>query len=142
MKQLLRFLPLLAILLFAGCANTETSASKKKSPQTPNTNTGNTQFTAITNAVPPTDTAVSDTNSVSTNASATPPNPFATPTPLPLAAPRDLPYGTPVPGRPGLVVNPYAPSNVPEQDKWLDVKGMPPGSEAKDPVSGKIFLVP
>jgi hypothetical protein len=139
MKQLIRFLPLLTILLLAGCANTETTAPKKTSPQTTGTNPGDTQFTtnSATNAVPTPDVAVTDTNAAATNSSINPTNPFATPTPLPSATPRDLPYGTPVPGKPGFVVSPHSPNAG-----YVDVRGFPPGSEVKDPYSGKIFLVP
>ena len=50
---------------------------------------------------------------------------------------RDLPYGTPVPDKPGYVISPYSP-----RAGYVDVTGMPAGMEAKDPYSGKIFLVP
>jgi len=46
------------------------------------------------------------------------------------------PYGIPVPGRPGLVWSPYT------RDKYIDVEGFPPGTEVKDPYTGKTFLVP
>ena len=49
----------------------------------------------------------------------------------------NLPYAKPVPGKPGFVFSPY------EQYKgYIDVHGYPPGSEVKDPYSGKSFLVP
>ncbi len=49
---------------------------------------------------------------------------------------RDLPYGTPVPGKKGLVKSPWS------EQGFVDVTGMPPGIEAKCPYSGKVFLVP
>lgn len=49
-----------------------------------------------------------------------------------------LPYGIPVPGRQGMVTSPY----TPEQGKYIDVTGFPSGSIAKDPYTGKLFLVP
>lgn len=48
----------------------------------------------------------------------------------------DYPYGVPVPGKPGFVTSPYSP------DKLTDVRGYAPGTEVKDPYTGKIFLVP
>lgn len=48
----------------------------------------------------------------------------------------DYPYGVPVPGKTGFVRSPYSP------DKMTDVRGYTPGTEVKDPYTGKIFLVP
>ncbi len=61
------------------------------------------------------------------------------PPPAANAAPKakgDYPYGTPVPGKPGFVRSPFSP------DKMTDVRGYAPGTEVKDPYTGKIFLVP
>lgn len=49
----------------------------------------------------------------------------------------DLPYGTPVPGKTGLVTSPYSPDGG-----YIDVRGFAPGTPVKDPYSGKIFLTP
>ena len=49
----------------------------------------------------------------------------------------DLSYGTPVPGKPGLVTSPYAPNSG-----YIDVRGFAPGTPVKDPYTGKIFLTP
>jgi hypothetical protein len=49
-----------------------------------------------------------------------------------------LPYGVPVPGRKGMVISPYAA----QDGKYVDVTGFASGSIAKDPYTGKLFLVP
>lgn len=62
------------------------------------------------------------------------PTPTAAPTRA--AAKGDHPYGIPVPGKPHVVESPFSPG------KYVDVEGFPPGTEVKDPYTGKIFLVP
>jgi len=49
----------------------------------------------------------------------------------------DLPYGTPVAGKPGFVTSPFAPDAG-----YVQVLGFPPGSPVEDPYTGKIFLTP
>lgn len=49
----------------------------------------------------------------------------------------DLPYGIPVPGKQGLVTSPFSPDSG-----YIDVRGFPPGTEVKDPYTGKSFLTP
>jgi len=82
-------------------------------------------------------------------------NKDASPTPTPTATPdlqnvriglaapesksgkRDVPYAIPVPGKPGFVTSPFAP-----EAGYVDVRKFPPGTEVKDPFSGKIFRAP
>jgi hypothetical protein len=83
-------------------------------------------------------------------------NTQAPPTPTPVSAPpsrdnvrvtkataatkngkNDLPYGIPVPGKQGLVTSPFSPDSG-----YIDVRSFPPGTEVRDPYTGKSFLTP
>jgi hypothetical protein len=46
------------------------------------------------------------------------------------------PYASPVPNKPGFVYSPY------DAKFLIDVRGFPPGTEVKDPNTGKLFKVP
>ena len=63
-----------------------------------------------------------------------------TPAQSPLHASREsspaLPYGSPVPDKPGFVYSPHDPKFL------IDVRGFPPGTEVNDPNTGKLFKVP
>ena len=53
------------------------------------------------------------------------------------AANAQFPVAKPVPGKPGLVFNPFNPNGG-----YIDISGYAPGSKVKDPDSQKIFIVP
>ena len=55
-------------------------------------------------------------------------------TPAPSA---ELPYGSPIAGRPGFVNSPFA-----AKHQLVDVTGLPVGMEVKCPYTGKLFRVP
>ena len=65
-----------------------------------------------------------------------PNEPSVNPVPEPVKQVGEIPYGKAVPGKAGFVFSPS------DQLKYIDVRGFPPGTEVKDPYSGKSFLVP
>jgi hypothetical protein len=64
--------------------------------------------------------------------------PKASPPPRSTATQPQFPTAKPVPGRAGLVYNPFDPNG----GGYIDVSGYPPGTKVKDPDSQKIFIVP
>ena len=92
-------------------------------------------------SVPPSDIGTAYHRPPSEPTQAPAPTPSLPPTPAPqpppeppkkAAAPE---YAKKVPGKPGWIRSPY-------DNKILDATGIPPGTEVKDPISGKIMLVP
>ncbi len=73
----------------------------------------------------------------SETASAPPSQPPVTPSPS--NPPANLPIAKPVPGQPGYVYNPFDSNPKPGV---FDVRSTTHGSTMRDPVSGKLFIVP
>jgi len=126
----------LTIALFSACQ--DEPPRKHNKPGHASTDT-----TMATTA--PLDDSQSPTNTAPPTTDNTKPAPDATaggkpPSPVPEAkspSTGEIPYAKPVPGKPGFVFSPY------DQYKgYIDVRGFPPGTEVKDPYSGKSFLVP
>jgi hypothetical protein len=133
-------LGLFAIFAFSACEIDEpprqTQRQVGRYPAQTSTTTTTTQYQQQPQPFPddiapqPTPPLVTDTAAVTA--------PTVAPAPTTTSAPTksDPPYGVPVPGKPGFVTSPFSP------DKLTDVRGYAPGTEVKDPYTGKIFLVP
>lgn len=122
--------PAVMVLALLAACEQETRPSKPKQPATGN-NSGTTPASSPTPA--PASVEESEPEPESTPAASAAPSP--TPTPAPTNV-QNVPYGTPVPGKAGFVESPFSSAG------YVDVRGFPPGTEVKDPYSGKIFLVP
>ena len=86
---------------------------------------------------PPQRVASSYTSATATPSRSAATKPKASPSPRSAAAQPQFPTAKPVPGRAGLVYNPYDPNGG-----YIDVSGYAPGTKVKDPDSQKIFIVP
>ena len=64
--------------------------------------------------------------------------PITSPSPTEKSDSKDptLPYGKPLPGKPGFVSSPFDPTFI------IDVRGFPPGTLVNEPHTGKAFRVP
>jgi len=90
-----------------------------------------------------------DTGALASETAAAPTTPVAstpasTPAPQapaaakpPAPVPSELPFGTRIPGQPGLVKSPYDAAG-----RSVDVRDFAPGQMARCPYSGKVFRVP
>lgn len=83
----------------------------------------------------PTPRAASRKSSQGSSTAATKPSPAKKSTST--AATSQFPTAKPVPGKPGLVFNPFKPNAG-----YIDVSGYASGSKVKDPDTQKIFVVP
>ena len=101
-------------------ASSNVAANRPKTPAAPE-RTHTTPVTANSNVAAMTKTAPS-----------TPPVTQTAPAPA-----ADLPYGSPIAGRPGFVNSPFA-----AKHQLVDVTGLPVGMEVKCPYTGKLFRVP
>jgi hypothetical protein len=86
---------------------------------------------------PPQRVASTYTSATATSSERAATKPKASPSPRSVAAQPQFPTAKPVPGRAGLVYNPYDPNGG-----YIDVSGYAPGTKVKDPDSQKIFIVP
>src|SRR6266404_2209191 len=84
----------------------------------------------------PTPAARTASRKSSQRSTATTPSTSATKPPS-TAGSAQFPVAKPVPGKPGLVFNPFKPNGG-----YIDVSGYAPGSKVKDPETQKIFVVP
>jgi type IV secretory pathway VirB10-like protein len=127
----------LSLLALAGCVETEQSNRRQRGHRFGANGTQDVDAAGpvVTDQAPPPSDA---TQTTEPPPPPPPPHSDSTAKPTgPATTKKDYPYGTPVPGKPGFVTSPHAPYSG-----YVDVRGFPPGTEVKDPYTGKIFLVP
>jgi len=87
---------------------------------------------------PPSPTPRVGSRTMSQKSASATPRPANSPTTEPVASTgAQFPVAKPVPGKPGLVFNPFKANGG-----YIDVSGYAPGSKVKDPESQQIFIVP
>ncbi|MDR3402936.1 MAG: hypothetical protein P4L99_10605 [Chthoniobacter sp.] len=122
----------LTLAIFSACVDDQPKKKPKSGFHPPSSDT------TVASNPSPDDNANPDTKPPTDNKppADNKPQPPAVPESAPVKV-GEIPYAKPVPGKPGFVFSPY------DQYKgYIDVRGFPPGTEVKDPYSGKSFLVP
>ena len=133
----MKFLSSLALVAAFFLAACEIDEPPPRNPRRPATRpVAATQYPPPTQPFDSDPTAPPTTPPIDPADTTVPPASTPTTTTTTTAARGDYPYGVPVPDKPGFVRSPYSP------DKLTDVRGYAPGTEVKDPYTGKIFLVP
>ncbi len=128
MKITLLIVPAVLVLaLLAACEQESRPRNPEDAP-----NGGGGTIPASTPTPTPMPVAETTPTPTPTPSESVPPTPTPTPTTV-----RNIPYATPVPGKPGFVISPHSPNSG-----YVDVRGFGPGMEVKDPFSGQVFLVP
>ena len=146
-KRIVVAMAISALLLDAGIANANPVGDFFKRVGRSLEKAGKSQPPRRTRPANPAKKTTTGTDAQKQSGSPESPSPSPTPTFTPsvraaVAAPeakggkRDAPFGIPVPGKKGLVTSPFSP------DSYIDVRAFPPGSEVKDPYTGKVFRVP
>jgi len=128
---------LFSALVLAACDSVDEPPPTKHRPANyPNTTTTTTQQTTTQPFNPngPANPESANPDAAAASGAQAPPAPQ--PAGTAKVSKGDFPYGIPVPGKPHLVESPFSPG------KFVDVEGFAPGTEVKDPYTGKIFLVP
>lgn len=111
-------------------------AGPASGPSSNSVSTSNQASGASTNTGSAPHVAAGGPTNPSAPTSPTSPAPVTAPAPAPASAP-EIPYGSPIQGRPGYVNSPYAAAH-----QLVDVTGLPVGMEVKCPYTGKLFRVP
>jgi hypothetical protein len=133
-KLMSRYLPVILTaslaLVFSACQTPQTTTVQ--TTETHSINQGRRPTTTEV-AMPTPKPEVETTTTVHEN---TPPRIEPAVTPMPTPVVQDYPTASSVEGKPGFVKSPFGGSGI------VDVRGYPPGTEVKDPYTGKVFLVP
>ena len=136
------FLTLLTVasaIYLTGCANTDESQQRTKTKHRYGYGAEQSTTTADSEPQPKPQQEAPQQEERHSSTTLPPPPPTETQpsTPAGPATKQEYPYGKAVQGKPGFVTSPHAPYSG-----YVDVRGFPPGTEVKDPYTGKIFLVP
>lgn len=138
-RTFLTLLTIAAAICLTGCANTDESQQRNKTKHRYGygAEQGTTTVDSEPQPKPQPEPSRTEESQDSTTQPPPPPTEVQPSTPQGPATKQEYPYGKAVTGKPGFVTSPHAPYSG-----YVDVRGFPPGTEVKDPYTGKIFLVP
>jgi hypothetical protein len=131
MKTAVAAVSLASVFLLLAACEPESRPHRPPPPQT------GFEGTTPTPSPTPFDPNASPTPSPTPADGTVPPTPTPTPTSGTAGTPdANIPYASPVPGKPGYVISPYS------NQGFVNVEGLAPNSLARCPYTKKIFRVP